>query len=155
MKIRTVGANNRKRAFEVAVGRRTLPFPYVKADPAPRPADPVRQVSPDDEVGREAFTYVLRSGRAGTVHLEQVLEYNRDPSHRRDVLLYRLTIEAQKRVDTGGLSRREIARRLGTSATQLYRLLDQTNYQKSFDQILSLLELLDCEVDVVVRAKSA
>ena len=53
------------------------------------------------------------------------------------------------------LSKREVIRRLGTSATQLYRLLDQTNTRKSIDKLLSLLEVLDCEVDLVVRAKSA
>ena len=42
-----------------------------------------------------------------------------------------------------------------TSATQLYRLLDQTNYQKSLDQLVSLLQLLECDVDLVVRKKSA
>lgn len=36
-----------------------------------------------------------------------------------------------------------------------YRLLDQTNYRKSLDQLLLLLHVLDCEVDLIVRAKSA
>lgn len=40
----------------------------------------------------------------------------------------------------------EIIRRLGTSTTQLYDLLDQTNYSKSVDQFLSLLQVLDCDV---------
>ncbi|HEX9822046.1 MAG TPA: helix-turn-helix domain-containing protein [Methylomirabilota bacterium] len=53
------------------------------------------------------------------------------------------------------LSRRELIRRLGTSATQFYRLLDQTNYRKSVDQLLSLLQILDCEVTLVVRPKTA
>ena len=73
----------------------------------------------------------------------------------RDQLLYKLTIEAQKRVDATALSKREIIRRLGTSATQFYRLLDQTNYRKSIDQLLSLLSILGCNVDLIVRAKSA
>ena len=51
--------------------------------------------------------------------------------------------------------KREIIRRLGTSATQFYRLLDQTNYRKSLDQPLSLLQALDCDVDFVVHTKSA
>jgi len=51
--------------------------------------------------------------------------------------------------------KREIVRRLGTSAAQLYRLLDQTNYAKSIDQMLNLLRVLDCEVDLVVRARTA
>lgn len=86
---------------------------------------------------------------------EQVLEYNQDPAYLRNLLLYNLTIEAQKRVAASKLSRREIIRRLGTSATQFYRLLDQTNDRKSVDQMLSLLHVLDCEVELIVRAKSA
>jgi len=49
----------------------------------------------------------------------------------------------------------EIIRRLGTSATQFYRLMDQTNYRKSVDQLVSLLQILYCDVDLVVRAKTA
>ena len=85
---------------------------------------------------------------------EQVLEYNRDPNYLRDLILYKLTVEAQRRIADSPLSKREIIRRLGTSATQLYRLLDQTNYKKSLDQLVPLLQLLDCEVDLVVRARS-
>jgi hypothetical protein len=55
----------------------------------------------------------------------------------------------------GYIFRREIIRRLGTSPAQLYRLLDQTNYRKSVDQLLRLLQVLDCDVDLVVRAKGA
>ncbi|MBI4880877.1 MAG: XRE family transcriptional regulator [Planctomycetes bacterium] len=73
----------------------------------------------------------------------------------RDLLLYKLTIEAQKRLEESPLSKREIIRRLGTSAAQLYRLLDSTNYRKSVDKLLLLLHVLDCEVDLVVRERSA
>jgi hypothetical protein len=90
----------------------------------------VARVYVDAELGREGFTYELRSGRTGTVHAEQILEYNQDPSYLRDLLLYRLTLEAQKRLKASPLSKREIIRRLGTSAAQLYRLLDQTNYKQ-------------------------
>ena len=84
-----------------------------------------------------------------------MLEYNQDPTCLRDALLYRLTIEAQRRVEASALSKREIIRRLGTSATQFYRLIDSTNYRKSVDQLLTLLHVLDCDVDLVVRTKSA
>ena len=40
-------------------------------------------------------------------------------------------------------------------AATLYRLLDTTNYRKSFHQIIELLHALDCEVDVVVRDRRA
>jgi hypothetical protein len=134
---------------------KTLVFPFAKAAPAPTAADPIANIIVDPEAGREAFTYTLQSGRNGTVHVEQVLEYNQDPKYFRDLLLYRLTLEAQKRVAESPLSKREIVRRLGTSAAQLYRLLDQTNYRKSVDQVLALLQVLNCEVDLVVRTKTA
>lgn len=155
MKLRSVTHNNRKKLFEARSGSRRLPFPYAKAEPRPTAEDPVERASVDAELDREGFTYRLQSGRTGTVHVEQILEYNEDPSYRRDLLLYKLTIEAQERIAKSPLSKREIVRRLGTSAAQLYRLLDQTNYRKSVDQLLSLLQVLECDVDLVVRAKSA
>src|SRR5881296_3096461 len=125
MKIRSVTYNNRRKAFEVRVGARRLTFPYAKSDPPPTTADPVDRVYVDNELAREAFTYELESGREGSVHVEQILEYNEDPSYVRDALLYKLTLQAQKHIDKSGLSRREIIRRLRTSPAQLYRLLDQ------------------------------
>ena len=68
-------------------------------------------------------------------------------------LLYRLTLEAQKAVEDSPLSKREISRRLRTSPVQLYRLLDSTNYRKSVDKLLFLLQVLDRDVDLVVRGK--
>jgi len=155
MKIRSVKINNRKKAFEVRTHSKVLSFPFVKADPPPTKVDPVSNVVVDKELGREGFVYTLESGVEGTVHVEQVLEYNQDPGYLRELLLYKLTIEAQQRVEESALSKREIIRRLGTSATQFYRILDQTNYRKSVDQVLNLLHVLECHVDLVVRAKSA
>ena len=155
MKIRSVKANNRKKAFEVRTHSKTLSFPYIKAEPRPTSIDPVDLVAVDKELAREGFTYILRSGEEGTIHIEQVLAYNQDPGYLRDLLLYRLTLEVQKRVEASALSKREIIRRLGTSAAQFYRLLDQTNYRKSVDQVLNLLHVLDCDVDLVVKTKSA
>jgi hypothetical protein len=155
MKIRTVKHNNHRKTFDVRVGRSTMPFPYAKADPSPSAADPVAFVAVDEEIDREGFTYTLCSGREGTVHLEQVREYNQEPSYLRDRLLYELTLEAQRRLAKSPLSKREIVRRLRTSATQLYRLLDQRNYDKSMDQLVALLQVLDCEVHLVIRKRMA
>ena len=155
MKIRSVRANNRKKAFEVRTHSKVYDFPYAKANPKPTAKNPIVEVAVDKELGREGFVYELETGKHGTIHIEQILEYNQDPGYLRDLLLYRLTIEAQKRLDQSPLSKREIIRRLGTSAAQFYRLIDQTNYRKSIDQLLNLLHVLDCDVDLVVRAKSA
>jgi len=155
VKIRNVAANNRKKGFAVRTSQRVMWYPYAKLEAAPSAKDPVVKVMVDPEVGREGFTYRLKSGKEGLVLSDQVLDYNQDPGYLRDLLLYKLTLEAQKRVAKSRLSRREIIRRLGTSAAQFYRLLDQTNYRKSIDQVLSLLHVLDCDVELIVRAKSA
>jgi hypothetical protein len=155
VKIRSARHNNRKKVFEIRTSTKSLVFPFSKAEPTPTIDDSITEVFVDSEAGREAFTYVLSSGRTGTVHIEQVLEYNQDPNYLRDLLLYRLTIEAQNRIAKSPLSKREIVRRLGTSAAQLYRLLDQTNYRKSVDQLVALLQVLNCDVDLVVRSKTA
>jgi len=155
VKIRTVSYNNRKKAFEVRMGSRTYVYPYGQTEKGPKTGDLVREVHVDEELGREGFTYVLESGREGTIHAEQVLDYNEDPEYLRDAIIYRLTLEAQNRLKASPLSRREIIRRLGTSATQFYRLVDQTNTRKSFGQLLALLHILDCEVDLVIRKRKS
>ncbi|HKW15434.1 MAG TPA: hypothetical protein VJS69_13180 [Candidatus Krumholzibacteria bacterium] len=155
MKIQSVRFNNRKKAFEVRMRNRVFVYPYARAQPGGIADDLVREVSIDPEVGREGFSYVLESGREGTVLAEQVLDYNEDPDYLRQMLLYKLTLEAQKRLASSALSKREIIRRLGTSATQFYRLIDQTNTQKSFGQLLSLLHILDCSVDFVVKKRKS
>ena len=155
MKIRSVTHNNRKKSFEIRTTGKTMFFPYFKVDPEPNSGDRIVKVYVDNELGREGFTYVLDSGDEGTIHVDQVLEYNLDPNYLRDLLVYKLTLEVQKRVEITPLSKRELIRRLGTSPAQFYRLIDQTNNRKSIGQMLSLLQILDCDVDLVVRDKSA
>ena len=139
------------RGFDVRTSKGAFFFPYVKARPSPTRENRVAEVAVDPEIGNEGFTYHLRSGEEGTVHVEQVLDYNRDADYMRDVLLYRLTLEAGRRIAASPLSKREIIRRLGTSPAQLYRLLDTTNYRKTVDRMLALLHVLGCDVDLRVR----
>ena len=155
MKIKKVISNNRKKAFEVIVNGKPMLFPYARLTVRPEADNRVIKAFVDPELGNEAFTYTLARGQEGSVHIDQILEYNRDPNYIRDLLIYKLTLEAQKCLAVSGLSRREIIRRLGTSASQFYRLLDQTNYKKSVAQLLALLNILDCEVDFVVKQKGS
>lgn len=155
MKVQSVKFNNRKKAFEVRMRNRVFVYPYARAEPDGINDDHVREVYVDPEIGREGFSYVLESGREGTVLADQVLDYNEDPDYLRQALLYKLTLEAQARLAASALSKREIIRRLGTSATQFYRLIDQTNSRKSFGQMLSLLHILDCSVDLVVKKRKS
>lgn len=153
MKIKQVTPNNRKRAFEIKTARGSYLFPYAKLEMPPSRENPIHRAYVDKELGGEAFVYELESGDEGAVHIDHVLEYNRDPRYMRDLLLYQLTLAAQDRVKSSALSKRELIRRLGTSPAQFYRLLDQTNYKKSIDQLMTLLHILDCKVDLVIEGQ--
>lgn len=155
MTITSVTSNSRRRAFLVDLAGTVYPFPFVRCLPRPSTTDPISSVVIDPELANEGFTYVLKSGVEGSVHADQILDYNKAPSFLREMLVYKLTIEVQNRVATTGLSKREIIRRLGTSASQFYRLMDQTNYAKSVDQLLRLLNVLDCDIEFIVHAKTA
>jgi hypothetical protein len=151
VEIHSVKANNRKRVFEILTGGGAYVLPYAVVDPQPSRDDRLVRVYVDDEMAREGFTYVLASGAEGSVHLDAVLEYNGDPDYLRDLLVYRLTLEARECVEASPLSRREIIRRAHTSPAQFYRLLDPGNRRKSIDRLLVLLSAVDCEVDFSVR----
>jgi hypothetical protein len=151
VKILDVIPNNRKRVFSISTDDGEFDFPYAKLEHQPSANDRVVEVYADEEVGSEAFTYQLASGAEDTVHMDAVLEYNQDPGYLNDVLLHRLTVEAQKALEESDLGKRELARRLETSPSQLYRLLDPTYLDKSVGQMLALLRLLGREVDLIVR----
>ena len=150
MKIRSVKWDNRRKAFSIVLAKGTYWIPFSRLEVQPEAGDRVVRAYVDEELAKECFTYHLESGREGTVHFEHVLEYNRDPDYMREILLYKLTLEAQSRLKANDVSRREVIRRMGTSPAQFYRLLDQTNYRKSVDQMFKLLTVLGCELDVVV-----
>src|SRR3990172_6021280 len=113
VRIVSVVANGRRRAFEIGVPGGAHSFPYAKCNPRPSAADPVVEVFVDPELADEAFTYRLRAGGEGSVHIDWVLDYNRDPVYLRDMLLYELTLAAQKHLAETLLSKREIIRRMG------------------------------------------
>jgi len=95
VKIRSVTANNCKNEFVLVTDAGVeYAFPYAQAMPAPTPDDPLAELFVNEKLGREAVNYRLHSGHEGSVHLEQVLEYNEVPEYLADLLLYRLTLEA-------------------------------------------------------------
>jgi hypothetical protein len=153
VKIRAVTANNRMKVFELRLGRGGLSYPYAKLPHPPTATDPVADVFPDPDAGSEAFTYRLASGVEDTVHLDAVLEYNQDPGYLNGLLVHQLRVEALKAIAESTLAKRELCRRLGTSPSQLYRLLDSRRSGTSAGQLLAILHLLGREVEVVVRDK--
>lgn len=148
MKIRTVRSDARRHAFVVVTARGVHEFPWSQLEVVPSVADPVVEVAADPELGREGFTYRLRSGAEGTVHVDHVLRFVRDPEDRRDEMLYELTIEAEAALAASGRTKRSVARQLGTSLAQIARLLDPTNRRKSMDEMVRFLAALGRRVDL-------
>ena len=153
MKIDSVTANNRKKAFEIRVGDASYVLPYAVLALRPDAKNRVVEAAPDPELGKEGFTYRLTDGSEDTIHLDAVLEYNQDPDYLKGLMLHRMTVEALKAVEDSDLSKRELIRRLDTSASQFYRLLDPANTTKSVGQMLALLHLLGKDVDVVISQR--
>lgn len=151
IRIADVVANNRRKAFEVTVAGRVLPFPYSRLEAPPTAENPVQRVFVDPELGGEGFTYVLQDGEEESLHVDAVLDYNRDPAYLQDLLLYDLTLEAQRAAEASDLTKREIIRLMRTSASQFYRLLDPANQRKSIGQMLALLSVLGCDVQLLVK----
>lgn len=90
---------------------------------------------------------ILHLDHTGTSIISQHLARS---IHKKERVRDRLSIEpAGRRVVVA------VNRPLQTSATQFYRLLDQTNSRKSIDQLLSLLHVLDCDIELLVRTKAA
>ena len=151
MKIRKVKLNNRKKCIEVETAKRKYDFPYSKLDPKPSVKDRIQKIYVDPELAKEGFTFILESEKEGSHVLDEVLDYNKDPDYLRKMLLYKLSIRAQKLLKASRVSKREVIRRMDTSPTQFYRLIDQTNYKKTIDQMIKLLAALDCPVDIVFK----
>jgi len=151
MKIDRIEFNGRRKDFVVTFRERSLHFPYSKASPPPGPRNPVIRVYIDPELGSEAFTYVLADQREGTIHLDHVLEYNEDPLYMWELFVHKLTVEVKKRLKESDVPKREIVRRLRTSPSQLYRLLDEDRASKSLHQIFAILHTLDCDIDLVIK----
>lgn len=155
MRIESARLDNRRRAFVLTTERGEFAYPYTKSDPAPTSEDRVVELQIDKEMAGEAIVYRLASGREGFVHVEMALDYNREPSYMRDLFLHEITLEVIRALESSGLAKREVIRRLGTSPAQLYRLLDPADYSKSVDKMLELLSVLGCEVEFSVRPRSA
>ncbi len=150
MTIASLVVNNHRKAFVLKTKKGDYPLPFSRLPVPPTRENPVRDAYVDPECAHQAFRYVLADGSEDIVPLDAALDYNRDPDYMRDLLLHNLTCKALDALEQTPLSKREITRRLGTSASQFYRLIDTTNYSKTVDQMVRLLQALDCQVEVEV-----
>lgn len=154
MKIKSVRFDNRKQAFHVTTAKRTYELPYAAMDRS-RGRLTVVKAWPDPEMGRQGFAFELDSGESGGVHLDNVLLVNGDPRAVLENTLYKLTLAAEDALAESGVSKRALSRLMGTSMSQIARLLDATNHRKSVEQMISLLRVLGHDVEVVVRKRAS
>ena len=148
MKIKSVRINHHKKCLEVTTVKGDFSLPFSKLRLIPTPDNGFKEIYVDKELGNEGITYTLQSGEEDSVPLDGFLDYNMEPNYMRKLHLYRISLLAQEYVKESRLSKREIARKLHTSPAHLYRLLDQTNYSKTIDQMFKLLACLGHDVEI-------
>jgi len=155
MKIKKITINNRKKCFEIQVtkGLEYL-FPYSKLEAKPSKGNKIIKVVIDKEIKSEGIIYTLTDGNEGTLHIDDILLYNKDPDYMKEIRLHNLTCEAIKIVKKKNISKSELARRLKATRMQLNRLLDPSFYGKTTDQMIKLLTALDYNVELVLKKAS-
>ena len=151
MKIDSVTVSHRTKSFTISYKGKKMNFPFAKLNVRPRNREKIVKLYIDPETANEWFTYQLSSGREGSVPLDAVLEYNKDPEYIRKMTLFRMTVMALDALKKSGLSKRELSRRLKTSPSQIYRLLDTTNYKKSVDEMVKLLAVLSIDLAILLK----
>lgn len=105
----------------------------------------VIEAAPDVEVGQHSFYFILENGKKEFVPFDQPLHIVQNPEYVKQNTLYEVTKQINEFVERGKVSKRELARRLGTSLSQLSRLLDTTNYKKELSRLIELAAMLNYE----------
>lgn len=155
MKIKKVTINNRKKSIEIETTQGSYSLPFSRLRLKPKLNDRIRKIYVDKDLEHKGVTYILDSGREDSIYIDAFLDFNKDPRFLKDITLHQLTVSANKFIQGSGLSKQEIIRRLRTSPSQLYRLLDPSNYQKSVDEMLRLLAVLGCTIEWKIFPKDA
>jgi hypothetical protein len=149
MKVKKIEVNNRKRLFEVSLKNgKEYTFPFSQLDIKPVATNKIASVEVDKEIASEGFSYLLEDGSGDTILVDQVLAFHCDPEYQLQQTLYNLTLALKSALSESTLSKRQLAELLGTSLSQLERLLDQTNYKKSANSLIKALGYLSRTVEI-------
>lgn len=143
-------ADNRRRLLSIRSSGKTYSIPFERLDPPVKKGDRIVDVAVDAELAYRGVTYRQACGVENSVPLDAFLDHNLDPQFMEQLLKYRLTLAAQLLIKRCGISKNEITRRMHTSPAQLARLLDQANYRKSADQMIRLLSVLGCTLEISI-----
>ncbi|NJL24043.1 MAG: hypothetical protein HC902_01895 [Calothrix sp. SM1_5_4] len=141
-KFKHVAFDNKKRVFhlEYTSGLK-VDCPYS----ALRIKGKIVDAAPDAEVGGSSFYFVLESGKKDYVPYDQPLHINQVPEYAKQQALYEMTKAINEFIRKERVPKRELARRLNTSLSQLARLLDVTNYKKELSRLIEIAAMLNYE----------
>ena len=141
-KFRKVKADNKKKVFhlEYTSGLK-LECPYSALGIHHK----VTSAAPDPEVGGHSFYFILDNGDKNYVPYDQPLHIEQNPEFIKNQTLYEVTKQLNQFIRLAKISKRELARRLHTSLSQLLRLLDTTNYKKELSRLIEIATLLNYE----------
>ena len=139
-KFKNVAFDNRKKVFhlEYTSGLK-IECPYSALGIRGK----VIEAGPDSEAGRYSFYFVLESNKKEFVPYDQPLHIAQNPEYVKQRTLYEVTQQLNVFIERGKVSKRELARRLGTSLSQLSRLLDTANYKKELSRLIELAAMLN------------
>lgn len=155
MIIKDVQISYRKKRVTILTKNGELFLPFHKLRVPPATDNKAVDIFVDKELAKRAISYVLEDGRGDSVHLDAFLEFNHDPEYDKSIHLHKLTVKANEAFHKSALSKTDIAQRLETSRSQLDRILDTSNYKKSIDEVLKLLNVLGFKLEIKVRKKAS
>lgn len=141
-KFKMVMFDNKKRVFhlEYTSGLK-IDCPYFSLGIREK----VKDAAPDREAGDHSFYFVLESGKRDYVPYDQPLHIAQNPEYVKQQTLYEMTKMINEFIREEKIPKRELARRLGTSMSQLLRLLDTTNTKKELARLIEIAALLNYE----------
>jgi hypothetical protein len=99
----------------------------------------------DPESGDHAFYFERHPGKAVFVPYDEPLRIAGEPEYAKHQAIFQMTKRLNDFIGRQGVAKRELARRMGTSLSQLARLLDTTNYKKEMARLIELARILDYE----------
>lgn len=144
-KYRAVTFNNKKKVFNlVYTSGLEIECPYSGLFINNK----VVEVGLDKETGNHCFYFVLEDGEKHYITHDQPLYVVKNPDYIRHDTLCNVTIKLQNIMELRKISKREVARRLKTSVTQVNRLLDQTNYNKDLSRLIQMAAVLGYEFEL-------
>jgi hypothetical protein len=141
-KFKKVAFDNKKKKFRLEYfSGLKVEIPYSALGIRERVTD----AAPDCEVGEHSFYFVLENGKKDYVPYDQPLHIAQNPDYVKQQTLYEMTKAINEFIRKEKVPKRELARRLNTSMSQLARLLDTTNYKKELSRLIQIAAMLNYE----------